>query len=122
MMHESLRRRGVEVVAFEDNAQSAWGTDGLGTPVLSPVSAARLHARGSVLAVAVWNPTMKSDYAGMRADAQARGWKRVIPFHLLADGLGLDVLPHASLDFPGSILPQRSRILAAFDVLGDDRS
>lgn len=114
----SLRRAGIEPMAFTDNSAALWGTEIDGVRVLSPADAARQFGRSATFVVTVlWR-----SFSPIREQLVELSCLRVVPFLPLFWKHPIECLPHALVDLPHKVLSQKDDVWKAFALLSDDKS
>ncbi len=111
----SLRRDGVEPLAFADNNPFVWGTTVNGLPVASLAEVVRRFGRQTPIVVAI--------YTASTIEARLRSLGlNVITFPLLAIRHPQTLLPFCALDLPSNMSSQKERIREAFGLWADESS
>jgi FkbM family methyltransferase len=117
-----LRRRGVEPLAFADNAIARQGTTLEGLPVLSPETAAREFGPRAAFVVTIWGANSPHRFAQSREQLRSLGCDVVSSFPALFWKYPEALLPFYLQDLPSRLLDDRVAVLRAFDLWEDDAS
>jgi FkbM family methyltransferase len=115
-----LRGTAIRPVAFADNAPERWGTTVAGLPVLPPDEAARAFGATHPAVVTIWSPGHR--YPDTAAQLAGLGWRRVLPWMVLAWAEPEALLPHFFYAPPAYYREREDDIRAAYALLGDDVS
>jgi FkbM family methyltransferase len=118
----SLRRSGIEAIAFADNNSSLWTKRVEGLEVLSPGDAVERYGATATFVIAIWHPNGTSivrSVSGQLADLGCRG---VATFPVVLWTAGQESLPYYLWDVPGKLVPEADRIKAAFHLMADASS
>src|SRR5579862_4505111 len=115
-----LRRRGVEPLAFADNA--TFGTRVSGVEVLSPASAAEQFGDRAAFVVTIWGANRPHRFAHSRQQLLELGCHVVCPFPPLFWKYADVFLPFYLQDLPSKVLEQRASVRKGFDLWGDEAS
>lgn len=112
---------GLQPVAFADNNVRLWGSTVDGLAVLSPQEAAAKYSSNATFVVAVWHPSSTPLMCTLITQVRQLGC-RVAPFPLLFWKYADTFLPYFFWALPSNLLPGKTNIVEAFDLLGDDLS
>jgi FkbM family methyltransferase len=117
-----LRSRGIEPLAFADNATSRQGTLIDGVRVLSPETAAKEFGTRGVFVVTIWGANSPHRFAHSQAQLRALDCDFVCSFPPLFWKYAEELLPFYLQDLPSRLLEERGDVARAFDVWEDDAS
>lgn len=115
-----LRRHGIEPLAFTDNSDRMWGREVAGIPVLSPDEAATRFGRTASFVVTAYRDGVS--FAQVRRQLLALACETVASFIPLFWKYPADALPHMAVELPTRILEQKTEIVRAWRLLGDEIS
>ncbi|MGH9102790.1 MAG: FkbM family methyltransferase [Acidimicrobiales bacterium] len=113
---ESLRRAGVEPLAFSDNDPSRWFGVLDGIPVLPPALAVERFGSCAVFVAALFHTE------GVLRQLRDLGARRVAPWTWLYSGRPEWFLPYWGLDLPDGLLADRERVAEAAGLWADEES
>jgi FkbM family methyltransferase len=118
----SVRRDGLEPLAFSDNSPNAWGKTIDDLTVLSPNEAADRFGNSSAFLVTIWNDRQR--FAETATRLESLGCSRVLASPALRWKYRSDIppFPFFFLDLPHLLYSAVPRISAAANVWADDQS
>lgn len=116
----SLRRAGLEPLAFSDNNQRLWNDAVDGLEVLPPSIAAARYADSAAFIVTIWHPAF--DFRSVAGPLHELRCREVLPFSPLRWKLASDLLPEYCLDAPHKLILAGERIRVAAELWADEES
>ncbi len=111
-----LRKTGLEPLAFADNNRNLWGTQVMGTPVLSPTQAAEQYAKTACFVVTIYQGS------SARHQLAALGCHRVAPCVPLLWKYADIFIPQCGLELPHRFPEQAASIRNCYALLEDELS
>ena len=118
----TLRRAGVEPLAFADNNPALWNTRVEGVDVMSLVDAAERFGKNATFVVTIWGAFSTESMVQRVRQLESLGCTRVVPFGQLLWKYPDDVLPYYSVDLPHKVVEQPAAVLEAFELWADEPS
>lgn len=116
----SLRRRGINPLAFSDNSPLNWGRQVDLVPVLSPFEAAQRFGCSAMFVVTIASPGHA--FAETQRQLTNLGCTHIIPFLPLLGEIAEELLPYYAFHTPAYFSSNASSILSGFDMMADDKS
>lgn len=116
----SLRKAGIEPLAFSDNGQNKWGTEVEGLPVLEPAAAAKKYGKSALFVVSIWS--LGHSYKETLAKLQSLGCTRVTSSSSLRWKFADQMLPDYCQDLPHKAYETSADILNAASLWSDQMS
>jgi hypothetical protein len=118
----SLRKIGIEPLAFTDNNQDLWGTIIDGITVYPPLQAANYYRYTAAFVITIWRAGESSRMINFISQLKQLGCKIVIPFNILFWKYPDLCLPYHSIDQPHKVLECKDAILRVNHLWTDDFS
>jgi FkbM family methyltransferase len=119
---KGLRQEGVDPTAFADNNPSFWGKTIEGLPVLSPQDAAHRWSGDASFIVTIWRAGGTHRFDRTCLQLRDLGVVHVAHAGHLFWKYPQRFLPYYAMDLPDRVLEDAAEIIAAYDLLADDRS
>lgn len=116
----SLRKAGIEPLAFSDNGQNKWGTEVEGLPVLEPAAAAKKYGKSALFVVSIWS--LGHSYKETLVKLQSLGCTRVASSSSLRWKFANQLLPDYCQDLPHKAYEKSADILNAASLWSDQLS
>ena len=116
----TLRRHGMEPLAFSDGDSKLWNGEVEGVPVLPPNLAAERFGAKAAFVVTIWNRSHR--FEETRAMLAAMGCRCVVSCAALFYHYPEGCLPYYAMDLPHRLVREAANIRKAFSLWNDEES